>query len=88
MTDKYNYTKGTEFSAYAGARRGFDITPGTSDLPLSTRAIMVSETATVTGILSGDSAEHTTFELAPGVMHPFFFERITAVSAGSIKGYA
>lgn len=86
--DKYNFTKGTEFSAYAPIRKAWDVTPSETLMEERTRAIMVSEAATVTGILAGQSDSHTTFELQPGILYPFMFEVISAVSAGTVKAYA
>ena len=95
MTRRYNYTKGTEYAAYAPLRRAFDITPVELDsnnnptlLSLETRAIMVTAECTVTGILANEETEHTTATLTPGILYPFAFKAITAVSAGSVKGYA
>ena len=87
-TSDYNYTKQTEYAAYAPLRRAFDITPSSNDLALATRVIMVSEAATVTGVFVGQDSSHTTFNLTPGIPYPFCFKKITAVSAGSVKGYA
>lgn len=89
MTEKNNYTKGSEFAAYGPARRAFDITPLEAELPTPTRAVMVSDFCTITGILVGQEESHTTFELNPGIMYPFSFKIISAVSnSATVKGYA
>ena len=85
---RYNYTKNTEFSFQSGARRAFDISPGPSDLAIPTRAITLSADATVTGIFVGDDHSHTTHTLKAGIMYPLCFKKITAVSTGTVKGYA
>lgn len=87
---KKTYSRETEFSAYAPARNGYDITPSATDQVESkhTRAVMVSAAATITGIFTGGTTSHTTFELQPGILYPFAFRRISAVSNGaSVKGY-
>lgn len=91
--ETYNYQKDTEYTFFGPIRRAFDITPAVDALAIPTRAIMVSEAATVTGYLvDHDSAEageeHTTHELVAGTLYPFAFSHITAVSAGTVKGYA
>jgi len=70
------------------ARHGFDITPSASELANNTRGVMVStDGATITGILEGDSASHTTVPLKNGVMYSFAFKVISSISTGSAKGY-
>ena len=86
-TEKYNYTEYTEFTAFSPPIAAYDITPSANDLAFTTIMIMVSEAATITGILAGDTTSHTTQQLTPGIMYPFSFKKITAVSAGSVKGY-
>lgn len=84
----YNYVKGSEYDASAPIRKAFDVTPAGTDLAIPTRAIMVSADCTVTGILAEDSSPHTTFPLSAGVLYPFCFKRISAVSASAtVKGY-
>lgn len=85
--DTYNYEKHSEFSAMAPVRRAIDVTPSATEFSTPSRAIMVSEAATVTGILSGMDTSHTTHELQAGTMYPFSFKSITAVSAGTVKAY-
>lgn len=85
----YNYTKDTGTAAYAPVRYGFDVTPSPTPLSTYTTAIMVNtEGATVTGILAYSKKEFTTLPLSIGVMYPFSFEKITAVSAGNVKAYS
>jgi len=88
--DTYYYTKGSEFEASAPARRAFNVTIGATALAIPTRAIMVSAAGTVTGEFVGDKGtSFTTFELQPGVLYPFMFYKITAVSNSiTIKGFA
>lgn len=88
--DSYYYTKGSEFEASAPIRRAFDITLSSTPLALPTRYIMVSASGTVTGEFVGDKGTSTTtFPLTAGVLYPFAFYKITAVSnAITIKGYA
>lgn len=76
-------------SVMAPAQHGADITPHATDLLANiTRFVMVTDDlATITGYLEGDDSAHTTVPLKAGVIYPFAFKRITAVSAGSIKGY-
>lgn len=89
MTTKYNYQKGTEFDFSAPIRRAFDITVSSSDLSLSTRAIMVSAQCRITCIFVGDTETHTTFNLDPGILYPFALSRVTAITnSATIKGYA
>lgn len=90
MSDKYNYSRESEFAAYAPIRRSIAITPSATELPLHTRAIMVSVDATVTGILVGDVAtSHTTVTLKAGILYPFAFKVISAVTnSATVKGYA
>ncbi len=84
----YNYNRQSEYDAYAPIRTAFNITPSATELAIHTRAIMVSADATVTGILAEDSTSHTTFILSAGVLYPFAFKVISAVSTGTVKGYA
>lgn len=68
-----------------------DITPHATDvLANTTRFIMVSDDgATVTGYMEGDKTNpHTTMPLRAGLIYPFSFIRVTAVSSGTIKGYS
>lgn len=77
-------------SVVASVAIGFDVTPHATDpLPEITTGVMVSEDdVEITGYLEGDkSTPHTTFGLKAGVIHPFRFYRITAVSLGTVKGY-
>lgn len=88
MTDNtYNYTKGTEYAAYAPIRKAVDVTPSPTTI-VNSRAIMVSEFATVTGeLIEQPGTSHTTFSLTPGMLYPFCFKYITAVSSGTVKAY-
>lgn len=88
--DSYLYTKGSEFEASAPIRRAYTVTLGNTELPLNTRAIMVSAVGTVTGELVGDKGTlFTTFDLTPGVLYPFAFYKITAVSNSiTVKAFA
>lgn len=87
MTRRYS----DKDSITASAGGGFDVTPhATEYLDAMTRGVMVSEDdTTITGYLEADPEnEHTTFGLKAGLMHPFRFIRITAVSGTStVKGY-
>jgi hypothetical protein len=77
--------------ATAPLQVGFDITPhATDELAQRTRVVMVSEDdVTITGYLAGDAdTAHTTGPLKAGIMYPMMFDRVTAVSSGSAKGYA
>lgn len=75
-------------SFLASARIAIDVTPSANDLPLYTRCVMVStDGATITGVLEGDTVSSTTFPLMTGLMYPFAFKKITAVSTGTVKGY-
>lgn len=96
---QHNYQKGTEDAFFGPIKRAITITPTPVDSNgytalnfgngiVETRAITVSEDATVTGILSGQDTEFTTHTLKVGVLYPFVFKAITAVSAGTVKGYA
>lgn len=83
----YNYQKETEYAAYAPIRKAYNITPGTS--VINCRAIMVSADATVTGEFAEQPGiSHTTHTLKAGVLYPFCFRKITAVSTGTVKAYA
>ena len=74
-------------SVSAPARLGRDIVVHPTNAN-QTRMIMVSADATtITGILEGDTAPHTTFGLKAGVMYEFAFKTITAVTGGTAKGY-
>jgi len=89
MSKGYNYNRQSEYDAYAPIRKAFDVSPSTSDLTIPTRAIMVSAECTVSGIMIGDTSSHTTNTLFPGMLYPFAFSRITAVSgSATVKGYA
>jgi hypothetical protein len=85
---RFNYSNRSEFSATASVRRAWNVTPSPTEFKVPTRAIMVSEETTVTGVLVSDTTSHTTFPLTPGVMYPLAFKSITAVSAGTVKAYA
>jgi len=77
-------------SVMAPFQIGFDVVVHATDpLDHTTRSIMVSDDdATITGYLEGNSdTPHTTLPLKAGVYHPFAFTRITAISAGTAKGY-
>ena len=75
-------------SALGSANGVFDITPAVGELDQSTRMVMVdTDGTTVTGTLIADSDENTTFALKAGIMYPFRFKEITAVTGGSAKGY-
>lgn len=83
------YQRGTENAEFGPVSRAFDITPSTTELQTITRAITVStEGATVTGYLEFDDEEFTTHPLSWGTMYPMKWRKITAVSAGTVKGYA
>ena len=78
-------------SAMAPLQVGFNITPHASnELPYITRVVMVTDDGTtITGYLEGDDTNsHTTAPLKAGLMYSFAFKRVTAVSAGTAKGYA
>ena len=100
---KHGYSSQSEKWSVAPITRAFDVSPtgvdsngdaAGTDLPINTRAIMVSEDdMTVSGILVGQDLDtaagiHTTHNLKAGILYPFAFRRITAVSTGSVKGYA
>lgn len=97
---KHNYQKNTEDAFYGPIKFALDITPTPLDsngeyTPLNfgrgisqTRAISVSADATVTGIFAENTTEFTTHTLKAGVLYPFVFKAITAISTGTIKGYA
>lgn len=77
-------------SSMAPIQGAFDVTPSASDLTYITRAIMVSsDDVQVTGYLEGDKDNiHQTFALKAGLLYPFAFKKITAVSnSGTIKAY-
>lgn len=75
-------------SFLAPARHAFTITPSATELTNFTRAVMVTEEeATITGILEGDTVSHTTPPLKVGILYPFAFKVISAVSDGSVVGY-
>lgn len=75
-------------SFLAPIRAAFNVTPAGTDLAVFTRAVMVdTDGATITGILEGDTVSHTTVPLKLGVLYPFAFKRISAVSSGTVKGY-
>ena len=90
MTEKIvNYARDTVDAAFGPVNRSWDVTPSATPFLVPTRAIMVSaDDITVTGILKHDTVSHTTFGLKAGVMYPFEFSSITAVSAGTVKAYA
>ena len=76
-------------SALGAGGVGIDITPSATELEQHTRFIMVEvDDITVTGIFIGQDTSHTTFALKAGVPYPFRFKVISAVSSGSVKGYA
>lgn len=86
--NKYNYTSRSEYAAYAPIRKAYDITPSATTI-IATRAVMVTVAATITGELAEQpGTSHTTALLSPGIMYPFCFRKITAVSAGAVKAYA
>jgi hypothetical protein len=75
-------------SAMAGASFGRDITPSATAFTQHTRFIMVdTDDVTVTGEFIGEATSHTTVPLKKGLIYPFFFSKITAVSGGTVKGY-
>lgn len=75
-------------SVMAPLRGGFDVTPSGTALAINTRVVMVTEDdTTITGIMIDQDSSHTTGPLKAGVMYPFQFKVISAVSAGSAKGY-
>lgn len=75
-------------SVLAPLTGSFAVTPSGDDLTQTTRAIMVdTDDATITGKLLDDDAAHTTVTLKTGILYPFRFLTITAVSAGSVIGY-
>lgn len=81
-----NYTKNSQFEAYSSYRYAYDVTPSEDLLPIKTTGVMITEEgATVTGVLIGDTSPHTTHPLKVGVIYPFMFKRITAVSSGAVK---
>ena len=82
-----NFTE--DRSALGSGDMGFDITTSGAELAQHTRFVMVSEDGvTITGILAGQDTAHTTFGLKAGIPYPFRFKVISAVSTGSVKGYA
>ena len=87
---RINYARGTEDAAYGPLNRSWDVTPSATAFEPHTRAIMVSDDdTTVTGIMKNDNESHTTFPLKAGVLYPFEFKIISAVSgSGTVKGYA
>ena len=85
MTRNFNDTD----SSLVGATVGVDVTPSTTAFGQHLRAVTVSDDgATITGELFGnEGVSFTTHGLAFGIMHPYWFTKITAVSAGTVKGY-
>ena len=86
-----NYTDNSQGSALAPAQRALDVVASANPLPFVTRGVMVSDACTITGTFTKgqEGASHTTFELVPGMLYPFMFATITAISNGaSVKGYA
>lgn len=74
-------------SVSAPARMGMDITAHATN-PTNTRYVMVStDGTTITGILEGDTASHTTFGLKAGTMYKMSFKKITAIAGGTVKAY-
>lgn len=77
-------------SVMAPAQLQEDITPSASELTNITRFVMVdTDDATLTGYFEGDeSTLKTTVPLKAGLIYPFAFTHITAISAGNVKGYS
>lgn len=74
-------------SVQAPARMGRDVVAHATN-PNQTRFVMVSvDNTTITGVLEGDTASHTTFGLKAGVLYPIAFKTITAISGGAVKAY-
>ena len=76
-------------SVLAPLRHSFTVAPSASEISEGpTRTVMVTvDDATITGIFIGDTTSSTTVPLKVGVPYPFMFKVISAVSAGSVKGY-
>lgn len=75
--------------ATTGAKFGFDVTPSATAFTQHTRAVTVSiDGATITGeLIDRPGVSFTTHPLAVGILHPYWFIKITAVSTGTVKGY-
>ena len=88
MTIQPNYFDAKSILASGGKARDL-VAHAVDDLPIVTRAVMVSLDGTIiTGYLVNDpDTEHSTFGLLAGLMHSMAFKRITAITGGTVKGY-